>query len=135
MSRADLEGLLERARSSEAVDRRIDELCLGKNPLRFCGERVRGDYCSACMNEAIVDVTVSDFRADVQRILGKPKPHAKPAEQATSPWPSGCLKPNSCARHFGCMYARSADQCRHYGRDLKADVEAALLTQQEASDA
>lgn len=50
-------------------------------------------------------------------------------DERAAVWPAGCLKPNSCARHSGCMYAQSSLQCRHYGLDLTeavARAEAAL---------
>ncbi len=57
----------------------------------------------------------------------------------TAPWPAGCLKPNSCARHRRCMYAPSSEQCRHYGLDLTeavARAEAAASPERtEAPDA
>jgi hypothetical protein len=48
--------------------------------------------------------------------------------QTQEGWPAGCIKPNACARHRGCMYAMSAEKCRHYGKDLTDAVDAAART-------
>ena len=37
-------------------------------------------------------------------------------------WPNGCIKPGSCSRHAGCMYAQSPEQCRHFGKDLTSEI-------------
>ncbi|CAO4137207.1 hypothetical protein [Methylorubrum extorquens] len=37
-------------------------------------------------------------------------------------WPSGCIKPNACSRHRTCVYAMSAEKCRHFGQDLTAAI-------------
>jgi hypothetical protein len=47
------------------------------------------------------------------------------ASQLPRAWPSGCIKRNSCARNRTCMYAQSPDQCRHFGKDIRADIAAA----------
>lgn len=33
-------------------------------------------------------------------------------------WPTGCLKPSTCARRDTCMYVN----CPHDGRDIKAEI-------------
>lgn len=48
---------------------------------------------------------------------------AKPAAEAA--WPTGCIKPNACSRHRTCVYAMSAEKCRHFGQDLGPAIEAA----------
>lgn len=49
--------------------------------------------------------------------------------EATTTWPSGCVKPNSCSRHKQCMYAN----CKNEGRDIRSEVEAALASTEASS--
>lgn len=42
--------------------------------------------------------------------------------KADAPWPAGCIKPNSCARHKVCMYGLKDDSCRHRSRDIREEV-------------
>ena len=46
--------------------------------------------------------------------------------EATTSWPAGCVKPNSCGRHKQCMYAK----CKNEGRDICSEVEAALASRE-----
>lgn len=39
-------------------------------------------------------------------------------------WPVGCHDPDSCARHKACMYVK----CRHGGRSIAGEVEAAMIS-------
>ncbi len=48
------------------------------------------------------------------------------APATPAPWPTGCIKPRACARHDTCVYAQSPTQCRHFGRDISAEVEEAI---------
>jgi hypothetical protein len=57
------------------------------------------------------------------------------ASQPPRAWPSGCIKRNSCARNRTCMYAQSPDQCRHFGKDIRADIEAAERDRERAAAA
>lgn len=50
---------------------------------------------------------------------------ARRARAAKEPWPAMCIKPNACSRHRQCMYAMSAETCRHFGKDIGAEVDAA----------
>lgn len=64
------------------------------------------------------DNPTSRLAAELQaEVAAGPKP---------APWPLGCIKPNACSRHRECVYAQSARQCPHHGKDLTADIEAAL---------
>jgi hypothetical protein len=57
--------------------------------------------------------------------LAQPDRLPETATGGETAWPNGCIKPGSCSRHRGCMYAQSSEQCRHFGKDLTAEIEAA----------
>ncbi|PXW55593.1 hypothetical protein [Methylobacterium sp. B4] len=68
---------------------------------------------------------IVQWRAAVDVALS-PQPTAGTANPASdAPWPSGCIKPNACARHRQCVYAMSAEKCRHFGQGLGPAIEAA----------
>lgn len=50
---------------------------------------------------------------------------ARRARAAQEPWPALCIKPGACSRHRRCMYALSSEACRHFGRDIGAEIDAA----------
>lgn len=115
------------------AERKTEAFLVENTKLRAAHDALASEFGRTCGELMTARVALAMIPAQVVEDLKTLAAHR--AGGPDEPWPSGCLKPNSCSRHFTCMYARSKDQCRHYGHDLKADVEAALLTQQEASDA
>lgn len=67
-------------------------------------------------------VAAGRAHAAARSALSSPQesPDAQRRERDAAQWPSGCIKPNACARHATCMYAQSPERCRHFGKDLTA---------------
>jgi hypothetical protein len=53
-----------------------------------------------------------------------PEPAPVAAEPTERPWPNGCIKPNSCARHRNCMYGCDQHRARPW-RDLERQIRTA----------
>jgi hypothetical protein len=82
----------------------------------------QGGYCNGRMSEADWWAkTLQYWPGEAARAATAET--AKPAAEAA--WPTGCIKPNACSRHRTCVYAMSAEKCRHFGQDLGPAIEAA----------
>lgn len=85
----------------------------------------QGGYCNGRMSEA--DWWAKTFQYwPNEAARAATAETAKPAAEAA--WPTGCIKPNACSRHRTCVYAMSAEKCRHFGQDLGPAIEAADAT-------
>lgn len=65
-------------------------------------------------------------QADHERRILSALASAPERVEATTAWPAGCVKPNSCSRHKQCMYAN----CKNEGRDIRSEVEASLASRE-----
>lgn len=97
---------------------------------RSCGGSAYNWVAKCARYAATGEGCCADFRSWIAKAKAdeptvEERHKARLAAAAKMPWPVGCIKPQACSRHQTCVYAMSADKCRHFGKDLTADIAAA----------